>query len=365
MSTIGIVFGGPSPEHDISILSGLQVARILGRAADEVLCLYWTKTGSWRRVPVDSEASAFLEPAVPQSSEVELRLPGGFVESRRLRSVPLELDVVVNCCHGGPGEDGSLTSLLRLAGLKVTGPRPEAAALAMDKYATAALAAHLGLPAIDTRLVGESSIDLPPPWVVKPRFGGSSLGVEVGVRDIETARALAASGLSRAGCIAQPYLDGWIDLNVAVRTHPGLEVSAVERPLRGDQPILDYRTKYLRGPEGMESSPRELPAAIPSELAKQISDMAVEIVTAMGLTGLPRVDFLWNGDAEVKLCEVNSIPGALGLYLWEAAGVPREAVLRDWVNEGLGDTVMRPQWSAMSDGAALRVASSISTKLAL
>jgi D-alanine-D-alanine ligase len=361
--TVGVVFGGPSPEHDISILSGLQVARILSEAGDSVVCLYWSKAGNWRKVPVGSEAPAFLEPEVEGSVEVELRVPGGFSESRKLRaSIPIELETVVNCCHGGAGEDGGLSAMLRLAGYNVTGPSPEAASLSMDKFATAALAEFLGIPTIPTQLLSQD-VTLPTPWVVKPRFGGSSLGVEVGVMDLETARSLGLHGVARAGSVVQPYLQGWQDLNIAVRTYPDLQVSPIERPLRDADSILDYKTKYLRGAGGMESTPRELPADLPADLANDLERYAVTIVTAMGLTGLPRVDFLWDGSKEVRLCEVNAIPGALGLYLWEAKGARRVDVLRDWIQEGRTSRPMRPQWSPSSDGAALRSANSIAAKL--
>lgn len=365
MTAIGIVFGGPSPEHDISILTGLQVARLLAtRSGDSIDCLYWTPTGTWVHVPITAEAAQFLEPAIPGAVPATLGVPGGFAVRSRRKEQPLELDVIVNCCHGGPGEDGSLAALLRLAGLRVTGPAPDAAALAMDKYATMALARAIGIPTIETRRSDEV-IDIEPPWVVKPRFGGSSLGIEIGVSDPATVRTLATRGIGRAGLVVQPYLDGWSDLNVAVRTHRGPRCSAIERPLRDEGAILDYRTKYLRGQGGMESTPRELPARLPDAISTTIRRDALAIVAAMGLTGLPRIDFLWDGADQVVLCEVNSIPGALGLYLWEADGQGRLEVLDAWIAEALDSPAACPQWSGSSDGSALRVAGSIASKLSL
>jgi D-alanine-D-alanine ligase len=364
VAEIGVIFGGLSPEHDISVLSGLQAARVLQSSGHRVTCLFWSKTGQWWRVPTESEGRAFLEPKIEGATEVTLTVPGGFSEQRRMRSQALEFDAVVNCCHGGPGEDGSLTALLRLAGVRVTGPAPDGAALAMDKYATAAIAAQIGVDTIPTRLI-ESAGDLPFPWVVKPRFGGSSLGVTAGVRDLDTAKALAQQGVARAGCLVQPHLEGWIDLNIAVRRTPAIEVSAIERPVRDDAAILDYKAKYLRGSEGMETTPREVPANIPEPIAVRIRSMAVAIVEAFGLTGIPRIDFLWDGADRVLLCEVNSIPGAMGLYLWEAAGVSRAKVLDDLVAEAQRGPLHPAQWSASSDGAALRVANTIAAKLAL
>lgn len=360
---IGIVFGGPSPEHDISVLTGLQVSRILSDSGLDVTRILWANSNRWLKVPAESEAVDFLAPEIKGSSGVELSISRGFLERRKVGSPKtLSFDVILNCCHGGPGEDGGLTSMLGLAGYSVSGPTPEAAHLSMDKFATAAIANAIGVPTIPTQLL-EDGITIKPPWVVKPRFGGSSLGVEVNVMDLEVARSLSIHGVSRSGVVVQPYLKGWDDLNVAVRVYPELATSLIERPLRGKSEILDYRTKYLSGADGMESTPRELPADIPVLVAQRISDYSRRLIKAMGLTGLPRVDFLWDGKDEVLLCEVNSIPGALGLYLWEASGQSRLDVLIKLIEETSRSSPHRPHWIGSTDGRALRIADSIATKL--
>jgi D-alanine-D-alanine ligase len=366
MTAIGVVFGGPSPEHDISILTGLQAARALHDDGVEVTCLYWTKTGQWKRVPATAEAAAFLQPSIEGSTDVELHVPGGFIERKRLRDTSVQLAAVLNCCHGGPGEDGTLAGLLTIAGLKVTGPRPQAAALLMDKLATAATARAAGIPVIETAVVTEGvNTELPPtPWVAKPRFGGSSIGVEAGIEDLDTVRALGRTGAGRAGMLVQPYLDGWIDLNIAVRTHPTLQLSAIERPLRTDSAVLDYKDKYLTGGQGMDAALRELPADIPQKVRDTIGEFARALVPVLDLSGAPRIDFLWDGADEVVLCEVNSIPGAWGSYLWQAVGVARLQLYRDLVAEAQAAKPGLPQWAATSDGAALRMSGSIAAKLA-
>lgn len=383
MSGVGVTFGGPSAEHDISILTGLQAARALAESDIDVCCLYWTKTGRWKRVPVGAEAAQFLEPEVEGSSDVELAVPGGFAERRRRRSAPLDLRAVLNCCHGGPGEDGSLAALLALAGLRVTGPGPAASALAMDKLATAALARSAGVPTIETAAwppgsdaageaetagaVGAARVgieSLPRPWVVKPRWGGSSIGVEAGVEDLGTVEALAQAGPGRAGLVVQPYLEGWIDLNVAVRTHPSFEVSEVERPLRGGAEILGYKEKYLTGGPGMDHAPHEVPADIPEGVRRSIVEHSTALAQAMGLTGAPRIDFLWDGGADVRLCEVNSIPGAWGNHLWRASGIARDRLYLDLIAEAEAVPAVPPQWSGSSDGRALSMSGTIAAKLA-
>ena len=256
----------------------------------DVCCLYWTKTASWLRVPVDAEAKDFLDPVPKGAVDVELHVPGGFAERRRMRTSAIELDAVLNCCHGGPGEDGTLTGLLALAGLAVSGPRPQPSALMMDKLAAAGAASAVGVPTIPTALVplegdGPAALaSLPPtPWVVKPRFGGSSLGVEAGVDDLDTARALARRGVGRAGMLIQPLYDGWRDVNIAVRTYPELQLSEIERPLRDESTIYGYHDKYLAGGggAGMDSAPWSSPRSCRRRCVSRSSTTRGMLVTAL------------------------------------------------------------------------------------
>ena len=365
---VGVVFGGPSPEHDISILTGLQAARALHDDGAEVACLYWAKTGDWLRVPVTAEAADFLGPDIAGASPVSFSVPEGFAERRRRRSDPMALRVVLNCCHGGPGEDGSLAAMMMMAGIRITGPRPAAAALAMDKLATSAVAESLGIPTIETVLwsaesrPGESELPTPP-WIVKPRWGGSSIDVEAGVEDLTTVEALASRGVGRAGMLIQPYLADWVDLNVAVRSHPQRQCSAVEKPLAGDAAILGYDQKYLAGAGGMEAAIRELPANIPDTVRAAVVDYSLKLTAAMDLTGAPRVDFLWDQNAEFVMCEVNPIPGAWGNFLWRECGVSRAQLYRDLLAEAEAAPVRLHQWMASSDGRALSMSDTIAAKL--
>ncbi len=370
MATLGVLFGGLSPEHDISIITGLQAAHLLGQRGHDVAPLYWTRSGAWERVPPGLEAPDFAEGRVAGATPLTLVVPEGFVERRRLgREAPLALEAVVNCCHGGPGEDGTITALLLLCGIPVSGPQPEGAAWAMDKLATAGMVAaagleRFGIESIPTAVLAAdtTAIDLPTPWVVKPRFGGSSLGVHTDVADLETAKALAGRGPASAGAVVQPQLTGWADLNIAVRTHPALQVSAIERPNTGGG-AYSYQQKYLRGGGGMESAQKEVPAVIPPGVQQRIEDAARALVLAVGLHGGPRVDFLYDGGERLALCEINTIPGSLGLYLWNAIGVDRATVVADLAAEARLLGTNRPHWSATTDGAALRASSSVAAKL--
>lgn len=366
VSKATVVFGGPSAEHDISILTGLQAERILAGAGVEVQCLYWARSDKWFLVPSSLEARDFLGGEPKGSKAVEFRLgaskgdgfyvPGGLGGGKLLETGP-----VLNCFHGGAGEAGGIQWLFQLAGLKVTSGDPGAAALGMDKLAFGAVMLEAGLPSLRRELL---SAYAPPsfdgPYIVKPRAGGSSIGIEV-VEDHQTALALLqTSPHLRGGAVVEPYRPDLFDLNISVRTAPELLVSDIERPLRPeDGSIYDYGAKYVHA-EGLSAAPREFPAQLPSVLTARIKELAARVVELTALTGIIRIDFLSDGKEEVYVNEVNAPPGALALYLWP--DTPTADILVAALEEAERHV---PQVTRnYEEGVALRAAGGIAGKLA-
>ncbi len=373
MTDVAVILGGPSPEHDVSVLTGLQAARELQKqksGTTTVRALYWSKTGEWFEVDPSLEADAFVQGVPRGATPLQLTTAsgGGFLPlaARPRRSRPLPVDVAIVCCHGGPGEDGSLQAALDLAGLSYTGPTVSGAALGMDKLAFSALMATAGLPTLPRVLLSESEeAKAPPfegPYILKPRFGGSSIGIEV-VEDYQTAQArLGANPHFRAGAVIEPYRPDLSDLQLAVRSWPELQLSAIERPIRmsGSSEILDYRDKYVAG-EGMAGAQRELPAVVSSELAAGLRTAARRVAELTGVRGVARIDFLSNGE-EFVVNEINTIPGSLARYLWVDPALPFATLLADLVDEAQ----RRPTHSYSAtgaDGSVLRSAGSIAGKL--
>lgn len=374
MASTAVIFGGPSPEHDVSILTGLQAARALaGRGPDQApLALYWSKTGAWFQVDPLLEGKDFAD-GVPKA-RAGLRLVtgpgGGFVATGRApwgRERPLEIDAAVNCCHGGPGEDGTLQAALDLAGVPYTGPTVAGAALGMDKLAFGDVVAAAGLSTLPRAVLSSDGDEVraPGPYIVKPRFGGSSIGIDV-VEDFETARArLGANPHLRRGAVIEPYRPELVDLQVAVRTWPELALSAIERPVRSSasSEIYGYADKYVGG-EGMASAPRELPAELSGGLEAGLREAAVKLARLCGVRGVARVDFLCGVDTgELFVNEINTIPGSLAKHLWVQPEVPMVELLSDMVAEAKA----RPssQHTSMgADGTVLRSAATIAAKLA-
>jgi D-alanine-D-alanine ligase len=369
---VAVIFGGPSPEHDVSVLTGLQACRGLAAGphgtGGAIHALYWSKTGEWFEVDPDLEADAFIEGVPRGTSKLQFTAApgGGFAEAggRLGRAKHLAFDAALVCCHGGPGEDGTLQAALDLAGIHYSGPTVSGAALGMDKLAFGALMAGAGLPALPrvNLAPGAEPPSFEGPYIVKPRFGGSSIGIDV-VEDFTTAQArLSANPHLRFGAVLEPYRPDLSDLQVAVRTWPSLQLSAIERPIRstGSADILDYRDKYVAG-EGMAGANRELPARITPELEKDLRRAAEVVAALVGVRGVARIDYLSDGEQFV-VNEINTIPGSLARYLWVQPEVPFATLLADLVAEA-GQRPTHAYSAAGADGTVLRSAGSIAGKL--
>ena len=362
-----VVFGGPSPEHEISILTGLQSERVLTASGEKVVPIYWAPSGEWFLVPNGTEAKDYLQGTPKGAKPIDVRLSGD--SGLYIKKKALDISAALLCLHGGVGEGGGAAALFSLLGIPATGSSLFAGAVGMDKLAFGGLMEVSGIPTLKRELLSAThSPSFPGPYIVKPRFGGSSIGIEI-VEDADAARAIAkASAHLRVGAVVEPYRPQLVDLNIAFRTYPTLSVTALEKPLRGDSTngLYSYAEKYLAGGAGSEaglsSAPREFPANVPDAVATLAAELAVRVAEVTGLTGICRVDLLLDeSNGELFVNEVNSIPGAMSLYLW-APTVPASTVLKDALVEARDRRFVLPQ-AGFGSGAALRAAGGIAGKL--
>ena len=359
---LAIVFGGPSPEHDISILTGLLSERVLREAGHDVVPLYWTRTGDWVQCPQSSEAKDFLEGAPKGSTKLDLVVGVGFQTPKKGLGggKALALDAALNCCHGGAGENGGLNGVFDLLGIPLSGGPAPIASLGMDKLAFGAVLQAGGIPTLQRVALGATDVPFSGPFIVKPRFGGSSIGIEV-VEDLDTARALAKSSVHlRQGAVLEPFVQGAVDLNMAYATSPSFQTSLLEKPLAptGDR-IYSYGQKYLQT-DGLVSAPRELPAQVPDAVTKEAERLTAAVVEVCGLKGLGRLDFLLIEDV-LHVNEVNTIPGSMSLYLWPSSVAPASLLLGAVEEAKAAARFATP--APFEPGAALRAAGGIGGKL--
>jgi D-alanine-D-alanine ligase len=235
----------------------------------------------------------------------------------------------------------------------------------MDKWAFGAVVAAAGLPTLPRALLTRdtSMLSFDGPYILKPRFGGSSIGIDV-VADFATAKARLDTNIHlQLGCVVEPFRSDLTDVQIAIRTYPNLSLSSIEKPIRRSDAaeILDYRDKYVGG-EGMVSAPRELPAVLAEGQEEAIHSYARTIADVAFVRGVARIDFLAN-DGELYVNEVNTIPGSLSKHLFVEPPLAFTELLTDLITEAIKRPAHRYS-AAGADGLVLRSAGSIASKLA-
>jgi D-alanine-D-alanine ligase len=356
---VAVCFGGPSVEHDVSIISAAQLMSVLSER-HEVVPVYMARDGRWWTGDALREITAYGTDEPPGAEPCELRLGSRglafFVPSTsrlgRDRQVPV--DAVICAVHGTGGEDGSLLGALELSGFPYVGGGVGPAAAAMDKWlgklvfraAGVEVAPHTLIHREDfTRdreaVVQAAAGEHGTPCYAKPASLGSSIGVGRANDAHELDEALELCFELDRTALVEPALDDAVEVNVAILGGPGseLRVSAIEQPVRGESAALSFEDKYLRGAgkgtgkgaaakgergaDGMAGQDRIIPAPISETAAERVTEAAKAAHRALGFFGVVRYDFfLFEGDEpRVLLNEANTVPGSFAFYLFEPVGV--------------------------------------------
>jgi len=356
---IAVFLGGRSPEHDVSVVTGLQALQALDQTRFDAFVVYVTPQGDWLVGPGLEERRNYLPDAALRAklSEVTLDIAaaaGGRLVPRRSglfsRRGPIAFDVALLAFHGLGGEDGQFQGLFEAASIPYTGMRTLASAVLMDKVATKRILAASGIPLLphavverpESGLPAASALDAPLarvsfPCCVKPVHLGSSIGVGKADSVDEVRALLAAIFRLDSEALIEPFVPNLVEYNLSVGRFGGApRCSAIERPKRVEA-LLDFRQKYLSGSgddktggknlarpsEGMLSLTRDIDPVLPGQQAPDIRRWALAAFEAVGGTGAPRIDFLCNeATGEIWLNEINPCPGSFAFYLWEAAPEP-------------------------------------------
>ena len=351
---VGVLFGGRSSEHEVSLMSARSVLEALDPDKYDVVQIGITKEGRWLvtgdavdRLIERAEASGALEGDVPGSAPVALlgdpsrggRLvrpegPAGDEGSAALLSIAdRPLDVIFPLIHGRTGEDGALQGLLDLAGVAYVGAGVLGSALGMDKAVTKRLWEAAGLPVGPYRVVparawredparwkGEIGSRIGYPCFVKPANSGSSVGVHKvhAIEELEPAIEDAARYDTKL--LVEAAIVGR-ELECAVLGNDDPEASVVGEIVPGHE-FYDYEDKYFD-----DAVRLVIPAGLPQTSAIEVRSLATRAFAAVEASGMARVDFfLEAASGRVLLNEINTIPGftKMSMYprLWEASGIP-------------------------------------------
>ncbi|WIX85638.1 D-alanine--(R)-lactate ligase [Amycolatopsis sp. DG1A-15b] len=319
---VGIIFGGVSEEHPVSVKSAQEVARHLDTGKHEPFWIGITKDGAWKlcdgpEAGWEAGKTAVLspDPGVPGL----LVLDDGKYDT-------IGLDVVLPVLHGKFGEDGVVQGLLELSGIPYAGCDVPSSALCMDKSLAYVVVGNAGIATPNFRIVraGEEVEGLTYPVFVKPARSGSSFGVSKVSREEELAAAIATAAQYDSKVLIEEAVAG-SEVGCAVLGN-GQELFVGEV----DRIALShgfFRIHQEDTPEsGSENSTFIVPADIPAETRARVQETAKAIYRALGCGGLARVDMFLTDDGAVVLNEVNTLPGLTSYSryprMMAAAGVP-------------------------------------------
>jgi len=369
-TTVAVLFGGRSVEHEVSVITGHQIMDALKASGHPVLPIYLTKDGEWHAGEALHNLTLYTDPAgeptsaahvwrvslSPDRSARQLLIHPHARQGLFRKPPQLWADVFFPCLHGSFGEDGSVQGLFELADVPYVGAGVAASAIAMDKALTKVVCRGAGVPVLDGLVIGRTDWAgdaagvvrrvegfCAYPVMVKPVSLGSSIGVKRCHGSAALQEAVAAALLLDQSVLVEQALTDFIEINCAVMGPPD-QASVCEQPVTSEA-ILSFDAKYKRGgksaklskkPQGMAALERVIPAPIATDLTQRVQTLAREAFRAIGAAGTSRIDFLFQPHTgELYLNEINAIPGSLAYYLWEASGIPFDTLVERLVSIAL------------------------------
>ena len=364
---VGVFFGGNSVEHEISVITMNQAISSLDPEKYEIVPIYIAKNGvmytgddlldlySFRDMEVLLKRCYKVAVVNDGTAVKVVRCPAPWIGKRVLNTIDVAFPIV----HGTNCEDGTIAGFVTLLGIPFVGPDIMASSIGMDKILQKKVLRESGLPVVDfvsfysveyikddEKILKEIDEKLTYPMIVKPGNLGSSVGIKKAKNKVELEEAIEFAMEFADRVIVEKAVEDLKEINCSVIGNlTESETSICEEPFFSDE-ILSYTDKYIGDGKskggtigGAKASPKlgtktgstkggnsqfankKIPADISEEKSKEIQELTKEVFKTLGCSGVARVDFLIDTKTDkVYVNEINTIPGALSFYLWEATG---------------------------------------------
>lgn len=346
---LGVMFGGASVEHEISILSAMQAMEHLDKEKYDVLPIYIAKDKKMyqdeclKDLHVYKDLTALCEKLVPVSIFAReqtywIRSTSHFFAKEK------QVDMILPIMHGTNGEDGTVQGYLRMLGIPFCGSDVLGAAVGQDKVIMKELLMMHQIPICpwfsvhkyeQPQDIHEKLQELGFPVILKPANLGSSVGIQMVKEEADFAAALQEAFQYDENVVVEKVISHLREFNCSVLGDAqNMQTSSVEEVLKEDE-ILSYEDKYEKGSKskGMASTRRLLPAPISEDERRMIEQYAIRSFQVLRASGVVRIDFMMDVDnGNIYVNEINTIPGSLSFYLWEPVGIPFSELL-DYVVE--------------------------------
>lgn len=334
MKTVAVFFGGRSNEREISIITGTFAANLLKGAGYRVVPVYIGEDNvfytSSEMMRVD-----FFRTYLPAAKHAAELRTGRLVRAGKPKKTLAQIDCALNCCHGGMGEDGTLSALLRYYKIKSASPDIEVSSVFMDKTLSKIAAAGLHIPVLPSLALregesAEGAAALGFPVIVKPARLGSSIGIKIAENAEQLQQALQYAYRLDDTVLIERYLPDKRDINCAAYSKNGTVVVSECEEVFSQSDILTFSEKYEGGGERRS----EMPADLDKKTADKIKECVKRLYEAFGVRGVVRADFLVSGK-EVYFNELNTVPGSLACYLFGEKLTQSRAFLAELIEDAL------------------------------
>ncbi len=349
MRKVAVFFGGRSCENEISVLTGVFVLNVLDKEQFAPLPVYIHTDGGAYTSPEMTNLNFFREKRYGQMERVFFDGGGMYAlneKKRRVKSLG-QVDVALNCCHGGLGEGGGVSAMMEWNEIPLASPDITSSGIFMDKSVTKLVMQALKIPTLEYVRVNEEDYEkrgafllkrvenkLKYPVVVKPAHLGSSIGITLANDEEELKAALRGGFELDDRVIVERYLEGKKDVNCAAYSLNG-EIVVSEPEEAFGAGIYSFEEKYVKRSSDQPNKGKK-GKAISGELREKIRAYTKTVYKRMNLRGVVRMDFLMQGE-KAYLCEVNTVPGSLAYYLF----CERILDARNFLSDLLRDAIAR------------------------
>ena len=355
---IGVIYGGETVEHEVSVISALQAMNNLNEDKYDIVPIYISKDRIWYTGHMlrDIEFYKEFEDEKKYATKVMLYKKGKTFLLQRttglFRKDITDLDVILPVVHGNNVEDGSLAGLLDSIGIPYVGSHVLGGALGQDKVVMKQVMESVNLPIVpytwfyDSEYLDNKENILKEikkigfPVIVKPATLGSSIGIEVAKNEKDIESKIEDAMEYDTKIVVEKVIENLTEVNASVLgNYEYQKVSPLEEVM-GEDEILSFADKYLgnakskgTASKGMASTSRIVPARISEKLTNEIQDTAKQVFKVLNLSGVCRVDFLIdNKENKFYVNEPNTCPGSLSFYLWKEAGMKYSELLDEMVS---------------------------------
>ena len=359
---IGVIFGGRSVEHEVSVISALQAINNIDKEKYEIIPIYISKDRTWYVGNQLSKIENYknIDILIKKCKSVCLcKIENEFCllsTSGPIKKVIDKIDIAFPIVHGKNVEDGTLVGLLETIGIPYVGSGVIGAAIGQDKVILKQILKDNNIPIADyiwfydyEYLEAKDSIKkqiqtLGYPVVVKPANLGSSVGINYVQDEKDIEEALDEAIEYDRKILVEKAVENLVELNCSVLgNYQKQDVSVIEEVM-SDNNILTYEDKYISGnkkqspSKGMLNTDRIIPARISKDIAEEVYKLSVLTFKALNLNGICRIDFLLDKKTnKVYVNEPNIIPGSLAFYLWEAKGKKYKELLTELIDNGMAN----------------------------